>query len=527
MGNARPGFWHNGPILKSILLPAFALAAPTLAQHPALFRDLGFAEVQELAKKENKLMLLDAMTSWCGPCKVMDATTWVDPKVEMWVTKHSIAIQLDMDQHEDLKKSLAVTAFPTMILFNADGTEFDRIVGLRKPAGMLEWLGGALGGAREIDRVREELNALLESGEARTRQRMVLAQRAHDLGANEEVAQQVIWLWARDAADESEAKLLAHWRSGTGRNLTSEFLARHGQWRKPIVAERNHRSNALARAESEQWRGEWITLNGILGDQDKTVAWAAGLSTRTDGQSVLKSHERQLFDLLVDRGLWAAAGHCLADPLAQQRFLGENLGAYDVKPKANATERKSIPMVPMGGIKPAKAGGAKTIPAIPMGGMKPAQPAKPAASQGPKVIPAIPMSGPKPAKPVTKKREAVPMIPMSGPKSAKAQGVPAVPMVSMGAPKPKRPETAEEVAADVRERLTHQLRRMSARRYGALLASGRLAEAEAVAMALLMYADDDAARAALVSCAIRSGCMEQRRASHLEWLDSVARGAGQ
>ncbi|MDF1839777.1 MAG: hypothetical protein P1V35_18070, partial [Planctomycetota bacterium] len=231
------------------------------------------------------------------------------------------------------------------------------------------------------------------------------------------------------------------------------------------------------------------------------------------------------------------------------RFLGENLGAYDVKPSPQPTERKSVPMVPMGGVRPAKANGAKTLPAIPLGGMKPAQPARPAERQepktlpaipmggmkpakpaqadGPKSIPAIPMSGPKPAKPNDRKTKSVPMIPMGGPSPAKAQGVPAVPMVSMGTPTPKRPETPEEVAADVRARLTHQLRGMSARRYGALLASGRLAEAEAVAMALLMYADDDAARAALIGCAIRAGCMDLRRASHLDWLDTVARGAGQ
>ncbi|MFT5058127.1 MAG: thiol-disulfide isomerase/thioredoxin [Planctomycetota bacterium] len=516
-------------MLKTIFAVALCLVSPALAQHPTLFRDIGFQEARELAKKENKLMLLDAMTSWCGPCKVMDATTWVDPKVESWIAKHTIAIQLDMDLHEALKKSLAVKAFPTMILFNADGKEFDRIVGLRTAEPMLEWLGGALGGHREIDRVRAELTALVESGEPRTRERMSLAARAAELGANHEVAAQILWLWARDAADENEASLLTYWRSGPGRNLTSEFLARFGEWREPILAERNQRSNAMAFAEFEQGRSEWITLNGILGDQDRTVVWAAGLAIQPEGRKVLKAHERQLFTLLVDQGLWAAAGHCLAAPLEQQRFLGENLGAYDVKP-TTATQRKSVPMIPMGGVRPAQPVEPKTLPAIPMGGMRPAkaaQPVQPKVTQEPKAIPMIPMSGPKPTKQADNEAQAVPMIPMAVPKSAQSKGVPAVPMVSMGGPKPKRPETPEEIAADVRERLTHQLRYMSARRYGALLASGRLADAEAVAMALLRYADDDAARAALISCALRAGCVDHRRAAHLDWLDSVARGAGQ
>ncbi|MCA9001589.1 MAG: thioredoxin family protein, partial [Planctomycetes bacterium] len=313
-------------MLKATLL-SLCLAVPAFGQHPTLFSKLDFPAAQAQAKTQKKLLLLDAMTSWCGPCKMMDATTWVDPRVEAWVAQHAVAVQLDMDVHTALKESLGINAFPTMVLFTADGKEFDRIVGSRNAEQMLEWLGGALGGEKEIDRVRAALAELNASGEARTRDRMLLAERAADLGANQEVGEQLVWLWTRKAVDEAESQLLSTWRRGTGRNLTSEFLARFGEWRPAILAQRDARASVLREKEATDVRSEWITLNGVLGEEDSTVVWAAGWAIDRDARAVLRAHESQLFDLLVDRELWAAAGHCLDDPLKQQRFLGENLGA--------------------------------------------------------------------------------------------------------------------------------------------------------------------------------------------------------
>ena len=85
------------------------------------------------------------------------------------------------------------------------------------------------------------------------------------------------------------------------------------------------------------------------------------------------------------------------------------------------------------------------------------------------------------------------------------------------------PKSDAEVALEVRGRLTHQLRRMASRRYGALLAANRSAEAEAVAAALLGYVEGPEARAHLVACALRAGRFEARRDVHLRWLDEAAR----
>ena len=461
----------------ALTLPALPLTSPVAEDPPPLFRDLDFAEAKATAQTEGKFLVLDAMTSWCGPCKIMDKTTWIDPLVESWVAEHAVAVQLDMDVHESVKNELNITAFPTMVVFKSDGTEFDRYVGLMQPAPMLRWLEGARSGKREIDTLREDVAAELAADIPDNRARILLASRSANAGAEIEAARLVLRLWDADIASEKD--VVSRWRLGAGRHLTRDLARANDAFRAEIESRRDERRRVLDAGEDRTLRREWIALNGSLDDADETVLWAALLVNSAEGRTLLQDHESELFNLLISRGMWTAAGHALADPISSVRFLGDNLGAYDVAPQSAPGQKTD-------------GEGPKVIPAIPMGGgMQPAKKTKPEEQEKQKRTPAIPM------------------IPMGGPKPAKA------------------PKTPEEIAEDVRARLTHELRGMAARRYGALLAADRGALADAVARLALEYADDDATRAALVAASVRSGEFDARRESHLAWLSDVSGGAGE
>lgn len=555
-----------GSIEASLAAVTIQDGAAPQAAHPALFRDLDFAGAKAAAKAEGKMLLLDAMTSWCGPCKVMDRTTWLDPRVVSWVKDNAVAVQLDMDIHEAVKNEIGIKAFPTMVLFKSDSTEFDRAVGLKNPDAMLTWLTGAQNGTREIDSVRARITALDGSDEPKTRLRMALAGQAMDVGATQEAESLAFWLWEREGADDAERTMLHRWRTSVGRNLTQSLIQGSPSASSYALTQKRAREMRLATTENKDVRSEWIALNVALGQTADTALWASMLAAKPEGRTTLKAHQQSVFDLLVDQGLWAAAGHALADPMKEVRFLGDNLGAYDVEPKVEAGNvepkadaadaPKSMPMIPIGGMKPATSTATApkktTIPAIPLGGMKPAKKVEPDAAKEPQdektVIPAIPLGGMQPAKKVDadagtvpqERKTAIPAIPLGGMRPAKpANGTPdmaknpqkkiaAVPMIPMGGPKPAaRPETPEDVAVEVRARLTHQLRHITSRRYAALLAADRKAEADALAQLGLQYAGDDAMRAALVGCALRASEFDARSQRHLEWLNDVARGAGE
>ena len=54
-----------------------------------------FEEGMEKAKKENKALLIDAYTDWCGWCKVMDKETYKDARVIAKLNESFVAVKFN------------------------------------------------------------------------------------------------------------------------------------------------------------------------------------------------------------------------------------------------------------------------------------------------------------------------------------------------------------------------------------------------------------------------------------------------
>lgn len=80
-------------------------------------------EAVSLAGKENKLIFLDAYTSWCGPCKAMQKNIFPTAKVGEFFNENFINVKINMEKGEGiaLAKKYNVRAYPT--LFFIDGQE--------------------------------------------------------------------------------------------------------------------------------------------------------------------------------------------------------------------------------------------------------------------------------------------------------------------------------------------------------------------------------------------------------------------
>ncbi len=61
-----------------------------------------FEEAVEASKKNPKKMMIDIYTPWCGWCKKMDKTSFVDPKVTAYLNEHFYAVKLDAEMKEDV-----------------------------------------------------------------------------------------------------------------------------------------------------------------------------------------------------------------------------------------------------------------------------------------------------------------------------------------------------------------------------------------------------------------------------------------
>ncbi len=112
---------------------------------PLPFTSASFDEAGAQATAQHKLLLVDAMASWCPPCRTMERDAWPEAKVSAWIGAHAIAVQVDVDEQEAVARRLDIRAMPTLILFR-DGQELARSVGGMDANQLLSWLetsGGA------------------------------------------------------------------------------------------------------------------------------------------------------------------------------------------------------------------------------------------------------------------------------------------------------------------------------------------------------------------------------------------------
>jgi thioredoxin-related protein len=60
------------------------------------------AEAEVLMRKEKRKIIVDVYTDWCGWCKQMDRTTFMDPAVVRLINQYYYAVKLDAEQKSDI-----------------------------------------------------------------------------------------------------------------------------------------------------------------------------------------------------------------------------------------------------------------------------------------------------------------------------------------------------------------------------------------------------------------------------------------
>ncbi len=85
--------------------------------------DMAWADILKKAKKENKIVFVDAYTTWCGPCKVMSKTIFPQKEVGEAFNARFINAKIDMEKGEgpEIARKYGVRAYPTYIFVNGDG----------------------------------------------------------------------------------------------------------------------------------------------------------------------------------------------------------------------------------------------------------------------------------------------------------------------------------------------------------------------------------------------------------------------
>ncbi|WP_126651743.1 thioredoxin fold domain-containing protein [Chryseobacterium aureum] len=112
-------------LLSSIFIGALAWA------QGIKFEEGNFVSVLAKAKKEKKLVFIDAYASWCGPCKLMVKNIFPLQSVGDYYNSHFINAKIDMEKGEgiELAKKYNVKAFPTYLFIDGNGEAVHRTLG--------------------------------------------------------------------------------------------------------------------------------------------------------------------------------------------------------------------------------------------------------------------------------------------------------------------------------------------------------------------------------------------------------------
>lgn len=284
------------------LAVAFSFNLAALAESEA-FSKLTYKQAKEQAQKEGKMLIVDFMATWCPPCKKMDSTTWVDPKVTEWVKQNAIAVQVDVDKDGETTSALNVDSMPTLVLFKADGggKEFTRESGYQSPEELLQWLNNAKSG-KSAEQVKEETSNSGDSAWDRIG-------KAFDLMKSKKYAEaqdEYYWLWTNLRNDDpTMGELRQKVVPLQVHALVKRFPEAKAKW-----------INLRDAAEKENNRPDWLSLNMMLDDNERTLAWFDKAKTDPNQRKTFESLEHLLeYPLFAGKRYKDATEYLYAKPI--------------------------------------------------------------------------------------------------------------------------------------------------------------------------------------------------------------------
>ena len=143
-------FFSGLLIFTAILIFAFVPANKQLRTNSAVnkkaevgiqFIEADWAKAVAEARKQKKMIFIDAYTSWCGPCRMLKQNTFTDKAAGDFFNKHFINIALDMEKGDGIAfaQKYQIAAYPTLLIMDADQKSVSTSEGYINPAQLIEF----------------------------------------------------------------------------------------------------------------------------------------------------------------------------------------------------------------------------------------------------------------------------------------------------------------------------------------------------------------------------------------------------
>lgn len=117
--------------MRKIVSGIFLVSSCFIFGQNISFQEISFKELLVKAKKENKLVFIDAYASWCGPCKLMEKNIFTKKSVSDYYNSNFVNAHFDMEKGEgrELAAKFGVRSYPTYLFVNGKGDLVHQDVG--------------------------------------------------------------------------------------------------------------------------------------------------------------------------------------------------------------------------------------------------------------------------------------------------------------------------------------------------------------------------------------------------------------
>jgi hypothetical protein len=293
---------------------------------PPVFQDIPFARAMEKSTAEGGWLVVSVTARADAACAAMDDATWQRAEVCGWIERNALAVQIDIDTDTRIARRLNVRAVPTTIVFRA-GKHEDRVAGFQDTAAISAWLAA-------LEQRQTKPDEHLRDSAAS----IALADQRYD-----EATTGYVWLWNNIPAfdDAYQSGWMGVRQSYLLRSVES-LVGGHPPAHQAFGALRDASGAAAPAFDLTDWFGprvDWLLLNRVLAQEDRTLAWFDGVKADARYAPVIEHCATLLLEPLKKDQRWADIGRLFPDPLATLAELHEHVtfGASQPGAREDAT----------------------------------------------------------------------------------------------------------------------------------------------------------------------------------------------
>lgn len=116
----------------------------TLSSHKTdtgiVFQQGDLQSALNLSAENNKIVFVDAYTTWCGPCKQLDKVTFKQEDVGTFFNENFINVKSNLEKGDgpNVQKRYNIRSVPTLLFLDENGKVLKKLVGFQNRSQLLK-----------------------------------------------------------------------------------------------------------------------------------------------------------------------------------------------------------------------------------------------------------------------------------------------------------------------------------------------------------------------------------------------------